>query len=86
MEDLHGSRRSGRRMSSRNLKYVTENPPSLKIQGITKVDDPRNNDGAPRTEYEQQWYPSDIISTLHSFKYLKRSYRPRKERNMADDM
>jgi len=49
----------------------TENPPSLKIQGNTKVDGPRNSDGAPRMEYEQKRYPSDIIATLHSFKYLK---------------
>ncbi len=53
------------------LSTWTENPPSLKIQGITKVDDPRNNEGAIRTNYEQKWHSSDILSTLHAFKYMK---------------
>ena len=63
------------------LSTWTEDPPSLKIQGIIKVDEPRNNDGAPRTEYEQKWNTSDIISNLHSFKYLKSvpTNRARKE-------
>ncbi len=53
------------------LHTWVDNPPSLKIQTATKVDEPRNNDGAPVTEYEQKWHTSDIISTLHAFKYLK---------------
>ena len=35
------------------------------------MDDPRHNEGAIRTEYEQKWDSSDILSTLHSFKYMK---------------
>ena len=53
------------------LSTWKEDPPSLKIQGTTKVDDPRNNVGAVRTEYEQKWDSSDILATLHSFKYMK---------------
>jgi len=53
------------------LSTWTENPPTLKIQGATKVDDPRNNEGAVKTQYEQKWHASDILANLHIFKYMK---------------
>jgi hypothetical protein len=49
----------------------SEDPPSLKLQGIAKVDEPRNNQGAPRTDFDQKWHSSDVLATLHAFKYLK---------------
>lgn len=53
------------------LRTWSESPPSLKLQGAAKVDEPRKNDGAPSTDYEQKWYPSDVLATLHAFNYLK---------------
>ncbi len=40
-----------------------DDPPFSKMQGIAKVDDPRNNNGAPATVYEHKRDSTDILSS-----------------------
>ena len=64
-----------------------DKPFDLKIQGLTKVDDPRSHNGSERGAYDQKWSPSDLLHALHEFSYMKeRSYWPSQKIMLADAM
>jgi hypothetical protein len=48
-----------------------DKPFDLRINGLTKIEDPQSHNGAKKDEYESKWNSSDLLHTLHAFKYMK---------------